>query len=137
MKVIVDTCVWSRFLRPHRDLADAYCAEIRRLARRDEITMLGAIRQEILSGAQPQARFDQLKNYLRYYPNLPLDAEDDENAAGYYNLCRNHGIQGTATDLLICAVSVRYGLKVLTTDGDFDSYAEHLPVALHQCRPHP
>ena len=137
MRVIVDTCVWSRFLRPHRDLADPYCAEIRRLARRDEIAMLGAIRQEILSGAQPQARFDQLKSYLRYYPNLPLDAEDDENAAGYYNLCRNHGIQGTATDLLICAVSVRYGLRVLTTDTDFDSYAEHLPVALHRCRPHP
>ena len=137
MKVIVDTCVWSRFLRPYRDLADPYCGEVRRLARRDEITMLGAIRQEILSGAQPQARFDQLKSNLRYYPNLPLDAEDDENAAGYYNLCRNHGIQGTATDLLICAVSVRYGMRVLTTDTGFDSYAEHLPVALHRCRPHP
>ena len=134
MSIIVDTCVWSRFLRPHRDLGDPYCGEIRRLARRDQIAMLGAIRQEILSGAQPHVRFEQLKQYLRYYPNLPLDAEDDENAAGYYNRCRSHGIQGSATDLLICAVSVRYKLKILTTDTDFEFYAEHLPISLHRFR---
>jgi len=46
--------------------------------------MRGCIRQEILSGAQPQERFEPLKDYLRFYPNLVLDGEDDENAAGYY-----------------------------------------------------
>jgi predicted nucleic acid-binding protein len=90
--------------------------------------MLGAIRQELLSGAQPRERFAQLKEYLRHFPNLSLDQDDDENAAHYFNLCRKHGIQGTATDLLICAVSVRYGLRILTTDTDFDLYAERLPI---------
>jgi len=137
VNVIVDTCVWSQFLRRNRPKHDPIAQEVERLVRADAVQMLGPIRQELLSGAQPHERFEQLKEYLRFYPNLTLDEEDDETAAGYYNLCRGHGIQGTATDLLICAVSVRYGLKVLTTDSDFDSYAEHLPVVLHECRRHP
>jgi hypothetical protein len=59
---------------------------------------MGCIRQEILSGVQPQERFKQLKEYLRFYPNLPLDEEDDENAASYYNICRGKGVQGTSTE---------------------------------------
>jgi len=93
--------------------------------------MLGFIRQELLSGAQPQDRFTQLKDYLRFYPNLPVDEEDDENAATYYNLCRRHGVQGTAIDLLICAVAVRHHLRIFTTDTDFESYAKHLPIKRH------
>lgn len=107
-------------------------AEVAKLIRADAVEMLGSIRQELLSGAQPQDRFAQMKDYLRHFPNLPLDEEDDENAAQYYNTCRQHGIQGTATDLLICAVSVRYGLRIFTTDTDFDSYAERLPIKRHK-----
>jgi len=134
MTVIVDTCVWTRFLRRHRDRHDPVCAELTRLVRDDAVQMLGSIRQEILSGAQPQARFDQLKEYLRFYPNLPLDEEDDENAASYYNTCRSHGVQGTATDLLICAVAVRHGMRIFTSDTDFDEFAKCLPVELHAVR---
>ena len=130
--IIVDTCVWSRFLRRDRPPNDAVAAEVGRLIRADSIQMLGPIRQELLSGAQPDARFEQLKEYLRFYPNLTLDAQDDENAARYYNLCRAKGIQGTATDLLICAVATRHKLKIFTTDSDFDSFAKALPIALHR-----
>jgi len=111
--------------------------EVERLIRADVVEMLGSIRQELLSGAQPQERFAQLKEYLRFFPNLPLDEEDDENAAHYYNLCRRHGVQGTATDLLICAVAVRHGLRIFTTDTDFDAYAGHLPITRHAFRPRP
>src|SRR5256885_399081 len=112
MTVVIDTCVWSQFLRSNRSKEDPIALEVARLVREDEVQMLGPIRQELLSGAQPQARFEQLKEYLRFYPNLPLDEEDDETAANYYNICRRRGIQGTATDLLICAVAVRFGWKV-------------------------
>lgn len=134
MTVIVDTCVWTRFLRRHRERHDPLCAELTRLVRDDAVQMLGCIRQEILSGAQPQDRFEQLKDYLRFYPNLPLDEEDDENAASYYNTCRSKGVQGTATDLLICAVAVRHGMRIFTTDTDFDEFAKHLPIDLHAVR---
>lgn len=134
MTVIVDTCVWSVFLRRNRDAQEPVCAEVRRLIREDSVQMLGSVRQELLSGAQPRERFEQLKQYLRFYPNLPLDAEDDENAAAYYNLCRSKGVQVTATDLLICAVSVRHGLKIFTTDSDFEAFAKVLPIRLHPLR---
>jgi predicted nucleic acid-binding protein len=93
--------------------------------------MLGCIRQELLSGLRPPERFEELKEHLRFYPNLPLDAEDDENAASYYNRCRDAGIQGTSVDLLICAVAVRHHLRIFTTDIDFDHYARCLPISLH------
>lgn len=134
MNVLVDTCVWSQFLRRNRPKNDPLALEVERLIRADGVTMLGPIRQELLSGAQPHDRFAQLKEYLRFYPNLPLDEEDDENAAHYYNLCRRHGVQGTATDLLICAVAVRHGLSIFTTDTDFDLYADHLPITRHAFR---
>ena len=134
MRVIIDTCVWSHFLRRDRAEPTPVSREVERLIKRHAIQMLGPIRQELLSGAQPQERFNQLKEYLRYYPNLSLDSEDDENAAHYYNICRKNGVQGTATDLLICAVSVRYGLRVFTTDTDFDAYGRHLPLIRHRYR---
>jgi len=108
--------------------------EVARLVRADVVQLLGPIRQELLSGAQPDERFQQLKEYLRFYPNLLLDEEDDEAAASYYNLCRRRGVQGTGTDLLICAVAVRHDLKVFTTDTDFDSYAKYVPIKLHRHR---
>jgi predicted nucleic acid-binding protein len=105
--------------------------EVARLIRRDVVELLGPIRQELLSGAQPSERFEQLKQYLRYYPNLPLNEDDDELAASYYNLLRARGFQSTGTDLLICAAAVRHGLKIFTTDTDFKTYAAHIPIKLH------
>lgn len=134
MTVVVDTCVWSVFLRRSSDSQESIRGEVRRLIRADAVQMLGSIRQELLSGAQPRERFEQLKEYLRHYSNLPLDEEDDENAAAYYNLCRSKGVQGTATDLLICAVAVRHGLKIFTTDTDFEEFAKVLPIRLHSSR---
>ncbi len=134
MRVLVDTCVWSQFLRQNRPRNDPLARELERLIRADAVEMVGPIRQELLSGAQPQERFAQLKEYLRFYPNLALDEEDDENAAHYYNLCRRQGVQGTAADLLLCAVAVRRGLSIFTTDTDFDLYARHLPISRYTCR---
>ena len=57
MKVLVDTCVWSQFLRKNRSGDDAAVQEVERLIRLDVIQMLGPIRQEILSGARLQERF--------------------------------------------------------------------------------
>jgi predicted nucleic acid-binding protein len=127
--------VWSHFLRRTPPGDEFLRFEVAKLIRADAVQMLGSIRQELLSGAQPPERFAQLKEYLRHFPNLPLDEEDDENAAQYYNTCRQNGIQGTATDLLICAVAVRHGFRIFTTDSDFVLYAEHLPIKRHKNSP--
>jgi predicted nucleic acid-binding protein len=132
MRVLIDTCVWTRFLRRGRPADDPVAGEVGRLIRSDAVQMLGCIRQELLSGVRPHDRFEQLKDYLRFYPNLPLDAEDDENAASGYNLCRDKGIHGASVDLLICAVAVRHGLRIFTTDKDFEHYAHWLPIQMHR-----
>jgi len=111
MTVVVDTCVWTRFLRRNRERHDPLCTEVKHLVQDDAVQRLGCIRQEILSGARPQSRFEQLKEYLRFYPNLPLDTEDDENAA-----------------------AVRHGMRILTTDTDFDEFAKLLPIELQTVR---
>lgn len=97
MRVLLGPCVWAQFLRRNRPRNDPVVQEVKRLIRADVVERPGPIRRELLSGAQPQARFPQLREYLRFYPNLPPDEHDDENAAHHYNLCRRHGVQATAT----------------------------------------
>lgn len=134
MRVIVDTCAWAQFLRRTRLPPDPVAQEVARLVRADALQMIGPIRQELLSGAQPSERFEQLRDYLRFFPNLRLDEEDDEQAASYYNHLRQRGLTGTGTDLLICAAAARHGLKILTTDKDFAAYSKHIPIKLHRER---
>jgi len=50
VNVVVDTCVWSRFLRRDRPASDPIAHEEARLVRRDAVQMLGPIRQGLLSG---------------------------------------------------------------------------------------
>ena len=33
-----------------------------------------------------------------------------------------------------CAVAVRHGMRILTTDTDFVEFAKHLPIELHAAR---
>lgn len=92
--------------------------------------MIGPIRQELLSGYTDKNSFERLRQKLIYLPNDPILDADYESAAEYSNLCRAKGIQGSHTDFLICAVSVRARLHIYTTDKDFQHYSQHLPISL-------
>ena len=92
--------------------------------------MLGPIRQELLSGVRDADLWNTLKDKLRAFPDHPIETEDYENAGHYFNQCRAKGIQGTHTDLLICAVAIRCEFKLLTSDRDFENYAKILPLSL-------
>jgi predicted nuclease of predicted toxin-antitoxin system len=48
--------------------------------------------------------------------------------------CRVRGIQGSNTDILICAVAARRTFAILTTDEDFAHSARVLPIELHAPR---
>jgi len=130
MSVIVDTSVWSLALRrsnPKRSEAvDRFRVEVTQ----GNVIMLGPIRQELLSGIRDNAVWEALKDKLRAFPDHPIETEDYETAGAYFNTCRSNGVQGTHTDLLICAVSTRCDFDILTTDNDFHSYSRLLPVCL-------
>ena len=131
MKVIVDTSVWSLVLR--RKQADNKMANVLQdLIADGRVIMIGAVRQEILSGIKYQKQFEKLKDNLRAFPDLLLDAEDYELAANYFNICRRNGIQGSNTDFLICAIANRRNYEIFTTDNDFLNFSQHLPIVLTQ-----
>lgn len=133
MKVIVDTSVWSLALR--RDSVAAPSGEVlllEKLIRDCRVVMLGAIRQELLSGIRHAVQFERLRDKLHAFPDLDLAEADYETAAQFFNRCRNKGIQGSNTDFLICAAAARRNLPVFTTDKDFLSFREPIGIALYE-----
>ena len=129
MKVIVDTSVWSLALRRQQQ-NNSIADKLRDFIGDGRVILLGAVRQEILSGIKQQAQFDKLKNNLRAFPNLLLGAEDYELAADYFNICRRNGLQGANTDFLICATANRRNYEIFTTDKDFIGFSQYLPIVL-------
>ena len=134
MSVLVDTSVWSLALRRREPAPDGAVGELSELIREARVHLIGPIRQEVLSGIREAAQFVSLRDRLRAFPDLPLETVDHERASELFNLCRRHGIQGSNTDFLLCAVAERHNLPILTTDGDFAIFSRHIPISLHRPR---
>lgn len=136
MKVLVDTSVWSLALRRPKNAVlgagqQAVVSALADLMRDGRAVMMGAIRQELLCGIKMQAQFDALKGTLAAFDDVPLTLQDYEKAAEAFNTCRAHGVQGSNTDFLICAVSINHQLPVFSIDNDFQLYRQWLPVQLY------
>ena len=129
MRVVVDTPVWSEFFRRTKPDERASAA-LQAAIEAGEAILLGPIRQEILSGIRDARQFERLSEALRAFPDQPLETEDYELAAAYFNQCRSAGIQGSNSDFLICAVAQRLSAEILTLDKDFEGFAMILPVRL-------
>lgn len=130
--MLADTSVWSLALRRSRLTGGAGTTEeLTRLVQSYRVVLIGAIRQELLSGIRFEEQYQKLQDRLRAFPDLPLRTEDYELAARCFNRCRARGIQGSNTDFLICAVALSREIPVYTTDRDFDAYARVLGVSLY------
>ena len=135
MKIIIDTCVWSLALRRNAPQSnDGYVEELKELIKEVRAQIIGPVRQELLCGIQLKKQFDLLKSHLAAFEDLELEKEDYELAAEYFNTARKKGIQGSNTDFLICAVSTRHKMPILTTDKDFSHFKAVLPIKLHSPR---
>ena len=134
MKVLVDTSIWSIALRRSKAALTqsqlSQVAELSDLVRDGRVVMIGAIRQELLSGIKLQAQFDQLRVALQAFDDWPVVVADFELAAEFFNRCRATGVQGSNTDFLICAVAHRHHMAIATADGDFAQFARCLPIQL-------
>ena len=133
--VLVDTPVWSLSLR--RRAIDLSPSERRvtqnlyDLVRQSRVRLLGPTRQEVLSGIREESQFLRIRDHLRGFTNVELDASDYEEAARANNQCRRRGIAGSPIDLLMCAVALRHGWQVFTTDRDFAHYSTVLNIQLY------
>jgi len=131
LKVLVDTCIWSHALRSKNPEFEAEVKSLETLIADQRVLIIGAIRQEVLSGYSDLNKFETLKAKLNYFENTPILDEDYITAAKFYNQCRQKGVQGSHIDLLICAVAVRLSIPIFTSDKDFGFYQQHLPIKLY------
>ena len=134
MKILVDTSVWSVGLRRRPDQLSPDQVRLREvladLISDERVVMIGAIRQELLSGVREPEDFQRLRDQLRDFDDEPLVTADFEAAADAHNACRRVGISASPVDFLICAVAMRRGIPVLTSDRDFSRFATVLPLRL-------
>ena len=129
MKALVDTCIWSSALRrknPDLELIE----KLNDLINDGRVSIIGPIRQEVLSGISSAKQFHQLKKILSSFEDIPLRTEHFEKAAEFCNICRKQDIQGSTIDFLICAVAHLDNLEIFTTDNDFENYSGFLPIEL-------
>lgn len=136
MNVLVDTCIWSLALRRNTTIGTSapYRDEFKELIHESRVRIIGPVRQEILSGIKANEQFELLKKHLSAFPDLPTITADFEQAAHFYNLARGKGFQGSNTDFLICAVSIRCDLSIFTVDKNFEFFQRILPIRLHGLR---
>lgn len=134
MNVLVDTPVWSLALRRKaQNRSKQEWALVQRLAGlvgHGQAQMIGAVRQELLSGIREDSQFLRLRNALRLYDDVLVETADHEEAARMSNACRRSGIAGSSIDFLLCAVAKRRRWKLFTTDDDFNHYARILDIEL-------
>ena len=136
MVVFIDTPIWSLSLRRRKrnSAEQVLCDELSDLIREAKVGLIGPVRQELLSGVYDRRHFERLRAHLRGFEDVPLETIDFEQAARISNLCRQKGIQGSPIDYLLCAVALRFGGSLFTTDRDFTQYAKHIDIALHAPR---
>jgi predicted nucleic acid-binding protein len=134
VNVVVDTSVWSLALRRRPQSVQPEARELAELIREGRVSLLGPIRQELLSAIPSLEQDHRLREYLRPFPDLLLEVDDYEEAASFFNRCRARGIQGSNTDFLICAVASRRKQAILTADADFRHFAPLLPIQLYALR---
>ena len=131
MMVLVDTSVWSRMLSEEYRLNRLVCSRTDATDQEYEGSDAWADPPGNSFQIRTGEQFVKVREQLRPFSDLLLVAEDYEYAAELFNLLRGKGIQGSNTDFLICAVSLRYKLPIFTTDKDFDLFARHIPLQLY------
>lgn len=135
MMVLVDTPIWSLALRRRNaDLnprEQRLTAALRELIENGRAQLVGPVRQELLSGIREQSTFKKLRDQLRAFEQVSLDAVDYEEAARLNNQCRARGLAGSAIDFVICATALRRSWQIFTTDRDFSRYATVRPLKLY------
>lgn len=133
MKVLVDTVIWSLALRRRSHPANESArSELASLVRDGRVAMIGPIRQELLSSTREQAQYERLRDHLRAFADVELTTSDYEEAASFFNRCRERGLQGSNTDFLICAVAAHNDFAIFTTDEDFARFEKVLPITIHR-----
>jgi predicted nucleic acid-binding protein len=116
---LVDTTVWSMFLR--RDHATgAHVEKLKNiLANGEPVYATGFILQELLQGFHGPKSKEKLIEFFSAVPLVVPNRQDHIDASELRNAARRAGVQIGTIDALIAQLSIRHGLTLLTSDEDF------------------
>ena len=117
-RVLIDTNIYSEFLRGNRIVAD--------FLKEPEVIAFSVISiAELLSGFKNSSRkkenFDELDQFL-YSPRVlvyEIDTETSEFYAKIYDELKRSGNPIPTNDLWIAALALQHGIKLFTLDNHF------------------
>lgn len=126
--VLVDTSVWVDFLRGAPAPQVRALAEL--LAGEAVVGTAPIILQEVLQGADSDARFEKWRRYFDdlwcYVPAHTVQTH--VAAARLYQACRRAGkTPRSSNDCLIAQIALENGLALLHNDRDFEAIASAVP----------
>ena len=126
--VLVDTSVWVDFLRGRPAPQVGTLKEL--LAQDEVVGTAPIILQEVLQGADSEARFEKWRRYFAdLWCYVPGDAVRTHVAAArLYQNCRRAGkTPRSSNDCLVAQIAIENALALLHNDRDFEAIASAIP----------
>src|SRR5258708_16955633 len=118
MGVLLDTSAYSAFVREHPGIRQT-------LADIDAVFISVVAFGELLAGYHHGMRFERnIQEFQKFLDNegariLPIDKATAERYAIIHHYLKKAGTPVSPNDLSIAATAIQHGLKLLTTDRDF------------------
>jgi predicted nucleic acid-binding protein len=135
LKVLVDTSVWSLMLRRNPATLNVsekqFVGELQDLVNDSRAAMIGAIRQELLSGIKHNDQFQALRAKLSVFDDVEITTAEYESAAAAANKCMTAGVPTTSIDVLICAVALERAWPIFTNDKGFAQFQKVLKFQMY------
>ncbi len=129
--ILVDTAVWSLFLRKRGPADHPAVRKLSAILVGDQdVVLTGLILQEILQAFRSEETFKKLVDYLDAFTLLKLRRADCVAAAALHRRCAGKGISASTLDSQIAALAIAHDCELLTTDQDFDHIARHSSLRL-------
>lgn len=129
LRICLDTSGYAAFKRGQEGVVD-------RLQRAEEIVLPAVVLGELLAGFRMGSRDrlnrEELATFLESsrVSVVPLDAEAARRYAEILAYLRDRGTPIPTNDIWIAACAMQWGLRVLTTDAQFDRVPQVSVIAL-------
>jgi predicted nucleic acid-binding protein len=131
VKVVVDTSVWSLFLRRNGPASHVQVDKLTGLLQDEqEVAITGAILQEVLQAFRSEQTVAAMVQYLGPFPLLEADRETFIQASKIHRDCRALGIAASTIDCQIAAGALRHDHALLSADADFGHTARVCDLVL-------
>ena len=132
-KVLIDTNIWSAFLRRNNPADSIMKKNFFDIVESSRASIIGPIRQEILSGIREIEKFQRLREYLEAFEDEEVTTDDYVEAARIRNLCAANGIAICSIDMTIVAFVKSRNYELYTRDGDFtNNYRKVIDLNIYQ-----